>query len=191
MIPEAPEALRVLLLVVDALEGIGLEYHVGGSYASSVHGVPRQTQDIDLVVNLPPTLVTNFVKSLSQDFFVQESAAREAVQDRRSFNAIHLATGLKIDFFVRGDQPFDLEEFRRHRAQPLLEGRPIIVKSPEDIVLRKLEWYRAGGEVSDRQWGDVVGILRTQGHSLDRDYMEQWATTLGVADLLENALKER
>lgn len=188
MIPEAPEALRVLLLVVEALERAGLEYHVGGSFASSVHGVPRQTQDIDLVVDLSPNLVEDLVQSLSKDFFVQTSAAHEAVRDRRSFNAIHLATGLKIDFFIRGDSPFDLEEFKRHRAQPLLEERPIIVKSLEDIVLRKLE--RAGSEISDRQWGDVIEILRAQEESLDQTYLAQWAATLGVADLLEKALKE-
>jgi hypothetical protein len=106
-----PEALRVLVQVVEALEELGLRYHVGGSYASSVHGVPRQTQGIDLVVNLPMNLVDKLVQSLSDDFFVQEDPARSAVQERQSFNAVHLDTGLKVD-----------------------------------TVLRKLQWYRAGGD---------------------------------------------
>ena len=128
MTPEAPEALRVLIQVVEALEELGLKYHVGGSYASSVHGVPRQTQDIDLVVNLPMSLVDKLVRSLSDDFFIQEDPARSAVQERQSFNAVHLGTGLKVDFFILGESPFDLEEFARHRAESLLENRKIFVK---------------------------------------------------------------
>jgi hypothetical protein len=190
MTPEAPEALRVLVQVVEALEELGLRYHVGGSYASSVHGVPRQTQDIDLVVNLPMNLVDKLVQSLSDDFFVQEDPARSAVQERQSFNAVHLDSGLKVDFFILGENPFDLEEFARHRAEALLENRKVFVKSPEDTVLRKLQWYRAGGEVSDRQWTDVVGILQTQGDSLDQSYMYRWATTLGIEDLLKTALEK-
>lgn len=190
MTPEAPEALRVLVQVVEALEELGLRYHVGGSYASSVHGVPRQTQDIDLVVNLPMNLVDKLVQSLSDDFFVQEDPARSAVLERQSFNAVHLDTGLKVDFFILGENPFDLEEFARHRAEALLENRKVFVKSPEDTVLRKLQWYRAGGEVSDRQWTDVVGILQTQGDSLDQSYMDRWATTLGIEDLLKEALEK-
>ena len=188
MTPEAPESLRVLLQVVQVLEKLGVEYHVGGSYASSMHGVPRQTQDIDLVVNLPLDLVDKLVRSLADDFFVQENPARDAVKARQSFNAVHLSTGLKVDFFIRGESPFDLEEFARHRPELLLENRKVVVKSPEDTVLRKLQWYRAGGEISDRQWTDVVGILRTQGETLDQSYMFKWAATLGVADLLKTVL---
>ncbi len=188
MNPETPEALQVLLSVVEIMDRLEVDYHVGGSYASSVHGVPRQTQDIDLVVNLSLSRMTDLVVALEQDYFVQESSVRDAVKHRRSFNAVHLATGLKVDFFVKGDEPFDNEEFARARAETLVEGHDVLIKSPEDIILRKLQWYRAGGDVSDRQFSDAVGILRTQGQRLDFGYLDRWAALLGVSDLLKRAM---
>jgi hypothetical protein len=188
--PEVPEALAVLARVATVLEDLQIRYHVGGSYAASVHGVPRQTQDIDLVVELAPDHIRDLVQALSRQFFIQESTARDAVQYRRSFNAIHLDSGLKVDFFVRGDEPYDLEEFKRHKPHPLFDDRVVPIKSPEDTVLRKLEWYRSGGEVSDRQWTDVLGILRTQTGTLDQAYLRKWATRLGIGDLLDRAVDE-
>jgi hypothetical protein len=192
MSPELPEVLRVALRVIEVLEELGLDYHVGGSYASSIHGVPRQTQDIDLVVDLPRSAVSRLGSMVSGDFYVDEQSAGRAVRDKSSFNLIHLASGVKVDLFVRGDAPFDLEEFRRHRPE-LVQTEPerrIQVKSAEDIVLRKLLWYRLGGEVSDRQWTDVQEVARIQGDALDRAYLERWASELGVEDLLQRLRAE-
>jgi hypothetical protein len=129
---------------------------------------------------------------VSGDFYVDEQSAGRAVRDKSSFNLIHLASGVKVDLFVRGDAPFDLEEFRRHRPE-LVQTEPerrIQVKSAEDIVLRKLLWYRLGGEVSDRQWTDVQEVARIQGDALDRAYLERWASELGVEDLLQRLRAE-
>ncbi len=190
MSPELPEALRVALRVIDALEAMGVRYHVGGSYASSIHGVPRQTQDIDLVVELTPQSATTVVRTLAVEFYADESSAREAAIEHGCFNLIHRDTAVKVDIFVRGESAFDLEEFRRHRGElmQLDPERRVMVKSAEDTLLRKLQWYRLGGEVSDRQWSDVLGIVRTQGERLDREYLIRWAANLQVGDLLEKVL---
>lgn len=192
MTPELPEALQVALRVIEVLEELGAPYHVGGSYASSIHGVPRQTQDIDVVVDLPLVSARSLVSMIKDDFYVDEESVTRAIRDRSSFNVIHFDSGIKVDLFVRGDAPFDLEEFARHRAE-LVQKEPerhIYVKTAEDILLRKLLWYQMGGEVSDRQWLDLLGIARTQGDELDRRYVEHWARELGVHPLLDKLLAE-
>ncbi|MDX1503173.1 MAG: hypothetical protein R3325_12505 [Thermoanaerobaculia bacterium] len=189
MTPEQPEALRVALEVIGCLEELGIAYHLGGSYASSVHGVPRQTQDVDLVVDLDESSVVDLLGRLPEGYYRDPDSAREAVRRRASFNLIHLATGVKLDLFVAGREPFDREELARSLEihLPSAPDRPLRVKSAEDTILRKLEWFRRGGEVSDRQWGDVLGVLRAQEKTLDFGYLERWAGRLGVADLLERA----
>lgn len=192
MSPEAPEALRVALRVIEILEAIGVSYHVGGSYASSIHGVPRQTQDLDLVVDLHAAAVRPLLSGLGSEFYADEASARRAVESGGSFNLVHLDSGLKVDLFVRGDGAFDREEFARSRLE-ILQADPerrAFVKTPEDTVLRKLQWYRLGDEVSDRQWTDILGVLRTQGARLDRSYLERWARFLHVDDLLAKAVGE-
>jgi hypothetical protein len=180
----------VALSVIDVLEALGVPYHVGGSFASSIHGLPRQTRDIDLVADLPLLAVPSFVARLGRDFYLDDEAIRRAIERRTQFNLIHLASGFKVDIFLPGPGAFDRNELARSAPFQLAEEPPRIVnvKSPEDTLLRKLVWYRGGGEISDRQWGDVLGIVRTQAERLDLPYLREWAGALGVADLLERAL---
>jgi hypothetical protein len=185
------EALQIAFQVIDILDDLGIPYHLGGSLASSLHGVPRQTRDVDLVIDLPLSAVPGLVSRLEKDFYVDADRARSAVQRRSSFNVIHLASALKLDLFVRGVGGFDTNEFER-RA-PVSVGNPprsIQVKSPEDMLLRKMLWYREGGETSDRQWSDILGILTTQGKALDFSHIHRWAEELQIMDLLERALEE-
>lgn len=190
MTPADPEALKVAFRVLEALNRIGASYHLGGSYASSIHGIPRQTHDVDLVVDLREDVVQDFSRLLVNEFYVDEEALRRAVADRGSCNLVHLATGVKIDLFVKGSSAFDRVEFER--SVPVMLGdeaaREVMVKSAEDTLLRKLLWYRMGGEVSDRQWEDLRGIVSVQAGRLDEEYMAQWADTLGVRDLLDQLL---
>lgn len=192
MSPELPESLRVLFLVLDALEELGLPYHLGGSFASSIHGIPRQTQDIDLVVEIDAGDAARLVSRLEGEFYGSAPRARGAVGTGSSFNLVHLGSGVKVDLFPRGGSAFDREEFRRRIPMSLGEppGRTTYVKSPEDTVLRKLLWFREGGGVSDRQWSDVVGVLGSQTGRLDRAYLDRWAGELGLTDLLARALRE-
>ncbi|MDH3404503.1 MAG: hypothetical protein OES32_10970 [Acidobacteriota bacterium] len=184
-----PETLEVLYRVVGALDELEVPYHLGGSFASSIHGIPRQTQDIDLVVELDADDAARLVELLASDFYGSAARARQASARQGSFNLVHLATGVKVDLFVRGDSDFDRMEFSRRQAVRLAEAptRETFVKSAEDTILRKLLWYRAGGESSDRQWGDVLGILEAQGAGLDRDYLTRWSRALALEDLLARA----
>lgn len=111
---------------------------------------------------------------------------------KKSFNVIHLATHMKVDLFVRGDSPLDAEQMRRRQLSELSPGwgRMVFVTAPEDIVLRKLDWFRRGGRVSDRQWRDVLGVLKVQGERLDREHMRRLAAQADLTDLLVQAVRD-
>jgi len=183
-----PQVLAAITPIVEALEELGVSYHIGGSVASSVYGILRATIDADLIANLHIEQARPLVKWLEADYYIDEDAVRDAVRRRSSFNAIHLETMLKVDVFIPKSRLFDQEEFRRAQQEVLLEGtRPFNVASPEGTILNKLEWYRMGGEVSDRQWNDILGVLKVQGTHLDMNYLQKWAANLNVTDLLERA----
>jgi hypothetical protein len=184
--------MEVALRVIETLEELGIPYHLGGSIASSVHGTPRQTRDVDVAVDLPVSAVPALVARLQGEFYLDDERIRGAIQRRSSFNLIHLSTGLKIDMFVRKGEPFDRSEFQRHAPYRLVQDPPrdVMVTSAEDIVLRKLLWYREGNEVSDRQWSDILGVLKAQGERLDQEYLRYWAGELVVDDLLQRALAD-
>lgn len=186
----ATEALRVCLDVARALDELGVPYLVGGSIASSLHGVPRSTQDADLVADLREEHVPAFVASLEGRFYVDEERVRHAVRRRSSFNVIELSTLFKIDLFLLGDEPMARQEMARRERVALPGGGELEVASAEDTILQKLRWYHLGGSVSDRQWRDVLNVLEVQGERLDRAYLTQGAEELGLSALLERALGE-
>jgi hypothetical protein len=167
--------------VVAALDACGIPHMVAGSFASTHHGVPRSTNDIDLVVDPTADALERFVRSLDpQDFYVSPEAAQEAWRRRGQFNVVDLATGWKIDLILRKERAFSREEFGR-RAPALVFGMKVFVASAEDTILAKLEWARLGE--SERQLRDVAGILEMQGGRIDRGYVERWARELGVEEL--------
>ena len=189
---DTPASLSVVLHVIDILDDLELRYHLGGSFASAIHGVPRQTMDADLVVDLNAATVALLIDRLGDRFYVDLDVAREAVLQHGSFNAIHLTTGFKVDFFAKGPGEFDELELERSQPTQISADPPrsAMVKTAEDTILCKLQWYRSGGEVSDRQWRDVLGVLMTVGEDLDQHHLRHWAMKLGVADLLKRAMAE-
>ncbi len=179
----------VLVEVAGLLDRLGIPYVVGGSLASMQHGVVRMTLDADVVIDLRAEHVEPLAAGLEGSFYVDRQAMREALRQHRSFNAIHLDSLFKIDFFVTRTGPFDLEELRRAvvRTDLVPDGAPVRFKTAEDVLLRKLLWFREGGETSEQQWKDVLGLLAVQRGALDEGYLDRWAAEIGVADLLARA----
>ncbi len=184
------EPLLVIARLARAFDELGIRYLVGGSFASSVYGVPRATQDVDLVADIGLGHVEALISALADEFYIDAGMIRDGIRRRASFNVVHLATMFKADIFIVRDDPWSHEEMSRARIEPfdMPEGQASIrFASAEDTVLHKLVWYRLGNEVSDRQWGDILGVLKVQADSLDREYLDRWARVLDVLDLLDRA----
>jgi hypothetical protein len=184
--------VRAVAELLSVLNELGIRYYAGGSVASSIHGVPRYTKDIDLVADLKPGQTDLLASKLNAGFYADAGQMREAIRFGRAFNAIHFVTGFKIDIFPLGKDAFHALELARSEKR-VWEVDPtgsveLQVASAEDTVLEKLAWYKRGGQISDQQWSDVIGVATTR--QLDRNYMREWAPRLGVADLLERLFGE-
>ena len=176
---------------------LNIPYVVGGSVASSLLGENRSTQDLDLVIDLKARIAPQLIDVMSSEFYLSESAVMEAIAKSRtapresSFNAIYLPSLEKAHIFVMdSDDPFSASVMSRRQLYPVsgLTEEGIYIYSPEDIVLQKLSWYKLTPRRSQKQWRDVLGVLKVQGEGLDRAYLNQWALTLKLTDLLEEAL---
>lgn len=187
-----PEPIAVTLGVIRVLEALDVPYLIGGSLASALHGVPRATNDADLIVDLKMELVEPLVRALTPAFYADADSIRQAIRDKRNFNLIHLESMFKIDVFVQKARPFDRAQFNRRISAILATDpeRTAFVASAEDTILAKLEWFEMGGGVSDRQWSDILGVLKAQGELLDLAYLREWASRLQLTDLLERALSD-
>ncbi len=186
------ELLAAVARVVAAFDALGVDYLVGGSVASSVFGEPRQTVDADLVARLLGRHAEPLVGRLSTEFYTDLPAILAAIKTQGCFNLIHLQTMTKVDVFVRWRDPFGQSQFARRQKKSVGQAAPLelFFASAEDTVLAKLDWYRKGGGVSDRQWRDLLGVLKVQAGALDRTYLVHWAAELRVADLLRRAMNE-
>jgi len=186
------DSTHATLLVTQTLERIGILYAVGGSLASSVHGVMRSTLDVDIVADMRLEHIQPLVAALSKEFYADDEMMSDAIEHQSSFNLIHYETAFKVDVFIRKSRAFDQMQLERRRKSVIATDpeQSVYVTSPEDVILSKLEWYRLGGEVSERQWRDTLGVLKTRAGELDLNYLHKWAQELKVTDLLERALNE-
>lgn len=189
---ELPDPIEVAASITRTLEALGVRYLIGGSLASSVHGEPRSTNDVDLLVDFSAEHIQPFVEAIRADYYVSEPAVQEAIRSGHHFNVIHMDAAVKVDLFLAGNDTFDLERLalRQVLHLPTEPETRVYVDTAEHSVLRKLEWFRRGGEVSERQWRDVVAILRIQHQRLDRSRLSTWAPRLGISDLLQRAFQE-
>ncbi|MFN8093773.1 MAG: hypothetical protein U0599_16445 [Vicinamibacteria bacterium] len=168
--------------LVRRLESLGVPYMVAGSVASSHHGLPRATNDADIVIDPTPEGLEALVTALAADgYYVDAKVARDALRARRLFNVIDPESAFKVDLIIRKERPFSREEFSRRERRDL-GGLAASVATPEDTILSKLEWARKGGG-SDRQIEDALGVLRVGADRIDRSYIARWAAALGVEDL--------
>jgi hypothetical protein len=192
MIPAPSEIYQVTRTVATAFDAAGIRYFVGGSVASALYGEPRSTRDIDLVAAILPRQVEPFIAALGPGFYAEAETIRNAITSARSFNIIHLETMVKVDVFPAKPDAFGRSQLSRRVAKQLSPDDPttLYVASPEDTILAKLQWFRDGGATSDRQWTDVLGVLKVQGPTLDRTYLKEWARELGLTDFLLKALDD-
>ena len=168
--------------LVRRLEALGIPYMIAGSVASSHHGLPRATNDADIVFDPSPEALEALLAALAADgYYADARTAREALRARRLFNVIDPETAFKVDLIVRKERPFSREEFAR-RERRELGGLVVSIATPEDTILSKLEWARKAGG-SERQLADALGVLQVCGDKIDRTYVGKWAAALGVTDL--------
>jgi hypothetical protein len=183
--------LFVLGRLTEILDRLKIEYAVGGSVASSVHGVHRSTNDIDFVITMSVDQYLPLAAALNPEFYVDDSEIEQAIETTSTFSIVHLDTMIKADFFISPIGTWETERWRRVVQKNLgTDDEPLIVRvsGAEDMILQKLVWYRLGNEVSDRQWGDILGMVKVQAHRLDLSYLRQWAEHLDLTGLLQRAL---
>ena len=181
------EHSELLRHVVSVLEHLGVPYFVTGSVATAYFGEPRFTNDIDVVADLPLDRAGEFCGAFpAGEYYVSLPAVREAIVRRDQFNVIHPSSGLKIDVILPKDTPFDRSRLsRRLRVQPKA-GYEAWFGSPEDVIVKKMDFYREGG--SEKHLRDIAGVLKIMGNRIDRQYISDWSTRLGLGAIWEAIL---
>ena len=184
--------LTLALEMAEILETLEIPYLVGGSVASSLLGEPRATLDLDLVADLRLEQVSDFLTTVTARFYVSEEAVLEAINHESFFNLIDLETTEKIDIFILKNEPHCQQEMRQRQRLAIASNPEQFLYFPtaEDIIIQKLVWYRLGFSQSDRQWRDILGVLKVQVGKLDLNYLRDWALTLELSELLTRSLIE-
>ncbi|MBI5360065.1 MAG: hypothetical protein HZA48_05725 [Planctomycetes bacterium] len=183
------EISAIMLQVIEALNKTGIKYAISGSIASSAFGVPRATMDADLIVDIRVADIRNLIGLLEKDFHIEAEIIKNALRYSSSFNIIHFKTSCKVDCYVLKNDEYEQIKFSRRRKENIRADKKTEVwfLSPEDIVLSKLQWFIKSSCISDRQWNDVIGVLKVQGRLLNKKYLQKWSAVLDLRDLLKKA----
>jgi len=176
------ELIELLKKIIEAFERFHVPYLVTGSVASMAYGEPRFTNDIDIVAAIQEDHIQGLlVEFPPAEFYINEDSIREAIRDRGQFNIIHPGSGLKVDVMIKKDAPFDNSRFKRVQRIHPSENYQANFASPEDVIIKKMEFYKEGG--SEKHLRDITGILKISGDALDRKYISGWADVLGLMDI--------
>ena len=171
---------------------LSIPYYIGGSIASSLYGMARATLDVDIVAALKINHITPLKQFLEHQYYIDEDMIADAIRTSSSFNLIHLETMIKIDVFIHKEDSYAEMALRRKRQDTFeeLANVEFYFSSPEDIIIAKLQWYKIGGFVSERQWLDTIGVIKVQGDLLDKKYLKSWSQKLGLSSLMQKAFDE-
>lgn len=179
---------ELLQKIVEVLECLQIEYLVTGAIASIAYGEPRLTNDIDIVATVKEEHVPDLLEAFPvEEFYVSEAAMREAIQHQGQFNIIHPLSGLKIDVIIKKDTQFDRSRFSRIRRIHPAESYQANFASPEDVIIKKMEYYKEGG--SEKHLRDITGIIKISGDILDCSYIAEWAKRLDLSEIWNAILK--
>ena len=169
------------------LDEHNIPYMLSGSVSSSLHGQPRATRDVDIVIEPTKKQLLSFVESLCDDYYVSLSAVNDAFTNNSMFNVIDNLSGWKADFIIRKDRPFSRQEFER-KSVTNIKGLDVWTASPEDTILSKLEW--AKDSQSEQQFRDALGVAIVQWNLIDVSYLRKWAKELQIEESLEMLLMQ-
>jgi hypothetical protein len=183
------ELFELLKKMIDVFEGLKIPYLVTGSVASMAYGEPRLTNDIDIVAEIKPHQISAFIESFPvNEYYVSDDMVKEAINREGQFNIIHPSSGLKVDVIIRQNTPFDNSRFKRLQHIQPADYYHANFASPEDVIIKKMEYYREGG--SEKHLRDITVILKISGKSIDRDYISEWVRRLGLREIWD-AIKSR
>ena len=186
------EPVQISQQLAQVLEALNIPYLIGGSLASSLYGIPRATQDVDIVAAIKSQHIPLLVSKLKADFYIDADMIQEAIQTQNSFNILHLATMFKVDIFILQQDQASQQEMTRRQAYQISDNPLdiLFLASAEDVICHKLYWYQLGDAVSERQWRDILGIIQVQRGNLDLAYLNQMAQARGVSSLLKKIIEE-
>jgi len=175
---------NVFTEVINILEELNIPYMIGGSVAAIAYGEARLTLDMDLVIEINENQAKEFSKAFGAEYYVNLDSILEAIKTKRHFNIIQSEKGVKVDFYILQEDEFSREGFSRKRQEGFVEKRQATFASPEDVILKKLEWYKMGE--SQKHLEDIKGILRISKSKLDLNYIDKWAVKIGVQDIWQS-----
>lgn len=187
-----PDILAALTPVTKAFDQLSIQYYIGGSVASSIYGMARATMDVDIVADIRKFHILKLKALLEEEYYIDEDMINGAINSFSSFNLIHFETAFKIDIFIYKDEPHQRNAIERKVKDKFDEELDLeyYFSAPEDIIIAKLQWFIQGNKVSERQWLDIIGVIKVQAQNLDISYLESWSKKLGIYTLLKKAFLE-